>query len=55
MGFLKPQHPEYASNVFLCGYAANGASLVVKAIASGRDVARRVDSFLNPVSADLEY
>ena len=29
MGFLKPIHPEYPENVFLCGDAANGASLVV--------------------------
>ena len=46
MGFLKPQQPEFAQNVFVCGDAANGASLVVKAMASGRDTAKRVDEFL---------
>jgi len=46
MGFLKPDHPEYPQNVFLCGDAANGASLVVRAIASGLDTAKRVHAFL---------
>lgn len=46
MGFLKPQQPEFAQNVFVCGDAANGASLVVRAMASGRDTAQRVDEFL---------
>lgn len=47
MGFLKPQHPEYPSNVFVCGDSANGASLVVRAMASGRETAKKVDAFLN--------
>ena len=47
MGFLKPQQPEFAQNVFVCGDAANGASLVVRAMASGRDTAKRVDEVLN--------
>ncbi|MBQ0020418.1 MAG: glutamate synthase subunit beta [Bacteroidales bacterium] len=47
MGFLKPQHPEYPKNVFLAGDAASGASLVVRAIASGRKTAEQVDKFLN--------
>ena len=47
MGFLKPQHPQYPENVFLCGDAANGASLVVRAMASGIQTARRVDRFVN--------
>jgi glutamate synthase (NADPH/NADH) small chain len=47
MGFLKPQHPQYAENVFLAGDAKNGASLVVRAIASGRETATRVDEYLN--------
>ena len=47
MGFLKPQHPEYPSNVFVCGDAANGASLVVRAMASGRDAAKKVDQYLS--------
>ena len=46
MGFLKPEHPEYPENVFVCGDAANGASLVVRAIASGLQTAKRVHSFL---------
>jgi glutamate synthase (NADPH/NADH) small chain len=45
MGFLKPQQPEFPSNVFVCGDAANGASLVVRAMASGRDAAKKVDEF----------
>ena len=46
MGFLKPQHPEYAPNVFLAGDAASGASLVVRAIASGRQTAIKIDEYL---------
>ena len=62
MGFLKPEHPEYPErsaqrdassskaslkNVFVCGDAANGASLVVKAIASGLQTAKRVNEYLS--------
>ena len=46
MGFLKPEHPQYAENVFLAGDAKNGASLVVRALASGREVAAQVDAYL---------
>jgi glutamate synthase (NADPH/NADH) small chain len=46
MGFLKPEHPEYAENVFLAGDAKNGASLVVRALASGRETAAKVDAYL---------
>ena len=46
MGFLKPEQPERGENVFVCGDAANGASLVVRAMASGRDAALRVDTYL---------
>ena len=46
MGFLKPDHPQYPESVFVCGDAANGASLVVRAMASGIETARRVDSYL---------
>ena len=46
MGFLKPRQPQFAENVFVAGDAANGASLVVRAMASGRDAAARVDKFL---------
>ena len=34
------------SNLFACGDAVSGASLVVKAMASGRNVARSIDRFL---------
>ena len=47
MGFLRPQHPEYADGVFVAGDSANGASLVVRAMASGRDVALKVDEWLS--------
>ena len=43
MGFLKPEHPEYPENVFVCGDAASGASLVVRAMASGKEAAKKVD------------
>lgn len=46
MGFLKPEHPEYPPNVFVCGDAANGASLVVRAMASGKQTAEKVDKYL---------
>ena len=46
MGFLKPEHPEYPKNVFVCGDAANGASLVVRAMARCKQTAKAIDSFL---------
>ena len=46
MGFLKPEHPQYPENVFVCGDSANGASLVVRAMASGRDTAKKVAAYL---------
>ena len=46
MGFLKPEHPEYPANVFVCGDSANGASLVVRAMDSGRDIAKKVAAYL---------
>jgi len=46
MGFLKPEHPQYPENVFVCGDSANGASLVVRAMASGRQTATKVNQFL---------
>jgi glutamate synthase (NADPH/NADH) small chain len=46
MGFLKPEHPAYPENVFVCGDSANGASLVVRALASGKQIAVKVDRFL---------
>jgi glutamate synthase (NADPH/NADH) small chain len=46
MGFLKPQQPEFPANVFVAGDAASGASLVVRAMASGRETAKKIDQFL---------
>ena len=46
MGFIKPQQPEFPANVFVAGDAASGASLVVRAIASGRKTAEAVDKYL---------
>ncbi len=46
MGFLKPEQPQFAGNVFVCGDAASGASLVVRAMAGGRDAAKKVDEYL---------
>ena len=46
MGFLKPEHPEFPKNVFVCGDSANGASFVVHAMASGLQTAKKVDAFL---------
>ncbi len=43
MGFLKPEHPDYPDNVFVCGDSKSGASLVVRAIASGKQTAQEVD------------
>lgn len=47
MGFLKPEQPQYPENVFVCGDAKNGASLVVRAIASGKQTAQKVNDFLS--------
>ena len=47
MGFLKPEQPKFADNVFVAGDAANGASLVVRAMASGRKAAADVDKYLS--------
>ena len=47
MGFLKTQLPQFAANVFVAGDAASGASLVVQAMASGRDAATRVHKYLS--------
>ncbi|NPD81095.1 glutamate synthase subunit beta [Prevotella sp. PINT] len=46
MGFLKPEHHQYPENVFICGDAASGASLVVRAMASGKQAALLVDEYL---------
>jgi len=46
MGFLKPQQPTFASNVFVAGDAATGASLVVRCIAGGRKAAQDINAYL---------
>lgn len=47
MGFLKPEQPPFPENVFVAGDAASGASLVVRAIASGRKTATDIDRYLS--------
>ena len=47
MGFLKPEHSEYPEHVFVCGDSKNGASLVVRAMASGIQTAEAVNRFLS--------
>ena len=46
MGFLKPRQPAFASNVFVAGDAATGASLVVRCIAGGRKAAQDINAYL---------
>ena len=46
MGFLRPEHPQYSDNVFVCGDAVSGASLVVRALASGKQTALKVNEYL---------
>ena len=47
MGFLKPEQPKFAENVFVAGDAATGASLVVRAMAGGHKAAEAVDKYLS--------
>lgn len=47
MGFLKPELPQLAPNVFVAGDVVSGPSLVVRAMASGRDAAEKVDKFFH--------
>lgn len=47
MGFLRPQQPQLPKNVFVGGDAANGASLVVRAIASGQSTSSDILKYLN--------
>ena len=42
MGFLKPTQPEFADNVVVAGDAANGATLVVRAMQSGKEAAETI-------------
>ncbi len=46
MGFIKPQLPTFGANVVVAGDAAMGASLVVRALASGKQAAQKVDAML---------
>lgn len=47
MGFLCPEQPKFAENVFVAGDAATGASLVVRCIAGGRKAAQQIDAYLS--------
>jgi glutamate synthase (NADPH/NADH) small chain len=48
MGFLKPEIPAgYPENVFTAGDLILGPSLVVKAMATGREAARKIDRYLS--------
>lgn len=47
MGFLKPEQPKFAENVFIAGDAATGASLVVRAMAEGRKAAKEIENYLS--------
>lgn len=47
MGFLRPEQPKFAENVFVAGDAAAGASLVVRCIAGGRKAAQQIDAYLS--------
>lgn len=47
MGFLRPEQPKSAENVFVAGDAATGASLVVRCIAGGRKAAQQIDAYLS--------
>ena len=47
MGFLKPELPSVGENVFFAGDLLNGASLVVRAMASGHDAASKVHHYLS--------
>ncbi|MDD6862827.1 MAG: glutamate synthase subunit beta [Prevotella sp.] len=47
MGFLKPEQPKFADNVFVAGDAATGASLVVRAMAGGHKAAEAVDKYFS--------
>ena len=46
MGFLRNQEQQYPENVFVAGDAKSGASLVVRAMASGRETAKMIDKYL---------
>jgi len=47
MGFIRPEQPQISEKVFIAGDAANGASLVVRAIASGQQISQDILQYLN--------
>ncbi len=47
MGFLRPELPDVAENVFFAGDVRSGASLVVRAMASGHEAAQALDAYCN--------
>ncbi|KAA6347756.1 Glutamate synthase [NADPH] small chain [termite gut metagenome] len=49
MGFLKPEIPELAKNVFTAGDFITGPSLVVRAMAGGKSVAKEIDNYLSGI------
>ena len=46
MGFLKPTYDIHEKNVFIMGDAANGPSLVVRAMADAKKVVESINCFL---------
>ncbi|MEG2077083.1 MAG: hypothetical protein RRY34_11315, partial [Victivallaceae bacterium] len=46
MGFIKPEHRYEQKNIFVVGDAANGPSLVVRAIADAKKHAAEIETFL---------
>ncbi|KAA6351967.1 Glutamate synthase [NADPH] small chain [termite gut metagenome] len=46
MGFLKPEIPVLPNNVFVAGDWVMGPSLVVKAMASGKETAEKINNYL---------
>ncbi|MCD7901842.1 MAG: glutamate synthase subunit beta [Bacteroides sp.] len=47
MGFLKPELPQLPKNVFTAGDYILGPSLVVKAMATGKEAAAQIDKYLS--------
>lgn len=48
MGYTAAALPDLPENVFVAGDAATGASLVVRAMASGREAAKAIQAYLKP-------
>ncbi|GAK35468.1 glutamate synthase [Bacteroides graminisolvens DSM 19988 = JCM 15093] len=47
MGFLKPEVPQYAQNVFAAGDYISGPSLVVRAMSAAKEMVHKVDQYLS--------